>query len=137
MREDIEKYLDKKYGSKPEYLWRRYPGYAVFRHEDNRKWYAIIMNVTADKLGRDGEEEIAIIDVKIDDLMLRDILIRQEGYYPGYHMNKNSWITIALDGTVPFEEVCNMIDASFDMTLSARQKSYHQSSNENKAFKTL
>ena len=63
-----------------------------------------------------------IVDVKIDDLMLRDILLKQEGYYPGYHMNKAGWITIALDGTVPFDEVCRMIDASFEITASFKKK---------------
>lgn len=37
-------------------------------------------------------------------------------------MNKGKWITILLDGTVPFEEVCGMIDASFLATASAKKK---------------
>lgn len=78
MRDKIAKYLKKKYGTEPEYLWKRYPRFAVFRHEDNRKWYAAIMNVTPDKIGEMGCDEIDIIDVKIDDLMLRDILLQQD-----------------------------------------------------------
>ncbi len=52
------------------------------------------MDVDADKLGLPGTERIDIIDVKIDDLMLRDILLQQEGFLPAYHMNKGSWMTI-------------------------------------------
>ena len=122
MRDKIAKYLKKKYGTEPECLWKRYPRFAVFRHEDNRKWYAVIMNVTQDKIGEMGCDEIDIIDVKIDDLMLRDILLQQEGYYPGYHMNKGNWITIVLDGTVAFDEVCRMIDVSYEITASAKKK---------------
>ncbi|SFB31159.1 Predicted DNA-binding protein, MmcQ/YjbR family [Acetitomaculum ruminis DSM 5522] len=122
LREDVEKYIKKKYKASPEYLWKRYPDYAVFRHEDNRKWFAIIMDVDADKLGLPGTERIDIIDVKIDDLMLRDILLQQEGFLPAYHMNKGSWITILLDGTVKVDEICNMIDASFLDTASRKKK---------------
>ena len=59
--------------------------------------------------------------MKIDDLMLRDILLQQEGYLPGYHMNKGSWITILLGGTVSFDEIFNMIDASFLNTASKKK----------------
>jgi predicted DNA-binding protein (MmcQ/YjbR family) len=31
-------------------------------------------------------------------------------------MNKNHWLTILLDGTVPFETVCALIEQSYDMT---------------------
>ena len=122
LREDVEKYIKKKYKASPEYLWKRYPYYAAFRHEDNRKWFAIIMDVDGDKLGLPGTERIDIIDVKIDDLMLRDILLQQEGFLPAYHMNKGGWITILLDGTVKADEICNMIDASFLDTASKKKK---------------
>ncbi|MBP5222112.1 MAG: hypothetical protein J6Z35_02990, partial [Lachnospiraceae bacterium] len=32
-------YVQSRYGSYNEYLWRRYPNYAVFCHKDNLKWY--------------------------------------------------------------------------------------------------
>ena len=55
VREKVYGYVKKKYGSEPEYLWRRFPDYAIFRHEDNRKWYGIIMDVPREKLGICGE----------------------------------------------------------------------------------
>ena len=122
IREEVVKYIEKKYKASPENLWRSYPDYAVFRHDDNRKWFAIIMDVDADKLGLPGNERIDIIDVKIDDLMLRDILLQQEGYLSGYHMNKQKWITIMLDGSVDLQQVCRMIDASFLDTASKKKK---------------
>ena len=115
-RQNIFDYVKEKYNTTPEYLWKRYPTYAILRHEDNNKWYAAVMNVERQKLGLSGEGSIDIIDVKCDDQMFHDMLIGQDGYLPGYHMNKQSWLTILLDGTVPFEEVCGMIDASFMAT---------------------
>ena len=122
VREKVAKYIKKKYNALPEYLWKRYPDYAVFRHDDNRKWFAIIMDVEADKLGLPGTERMDIIDLKIEDLMFKDILLQQPGFLPAYHMNKGSWITILLDGTVPLEEIYRMIDASFLDTASKKKK---------------
>lgn len=46
-------YVQKKYKSKIEYLWKRYPNYAVFRHDDNNKWYGFVMDIFGYKLGLD------------------------------------------------------------------------------------
>ena len=35
---------------------------------------------------------------------------------------EDNWITIVLDGTVAFDEVCRMIDASYEMTASAKEQ---------------
>ena len=122
VREEIERYIKKTYKASPEYLWKRYPDYAVFRHDDNQKWFAIIMDVDTDKLGLSGTGRVDIIDLKIGDLILRDILLQQEGYLPGYHMNKQNWITILLDGSVDADQVCRMIDMSFLDTASKKKK---------------
>jgi predicted DNA-binding protein (MmcQ/YjbR family) len=55
VREKVYGYVKRKYGSEPEYLWRRFPDYAIFRHEDNRKWYGLIMDISAENLGLPGE----------------------------------------------------------------------------------
>lgn len=121
-RDKIFEYVKKKYKTTPEYLWKRYPTYAIFRHSDNNKWYGIIMRVTADKLGLPGNEQVDILNVKINDTLFMDMLLQQEGYFRGYHMNKASWITILLDGTVPFDEICERIDESFLNTASTKKK---------------
>ena len=105
LRDDVIKYVKKKYKSTPEYLWRRYPEYAVFRHEDNRKWFAIIMAVPRERLGLPGDERVDIINVKPEDPFLADILIQQEGFFKGYHFSKGNWVSILLDGTVPQETI--------------------------------
>ena len=36
-------HIKSEYGADPEFLWpNRYPSYAVFRHDDNKKWFALI-----------------------------------------------------------------------------------------------
>lgn len=87
-REILFKYIKKKYGASPEYPWKRYPDYAVFRHDDNSKWFALVMDVDASSLGLPGGASVDVIDLKIDDLFFRDMLIREDGILPAYHMNK-------------------------------------------------
>ena len=122
MKDSVFVYIKKKYKTSPEYLWKRYPEYAVFRHADNNKWFALQAAVPGDKLGIDRDEPVQIINVKVDDIFFRDMLINQEGIIPAYHMNKQHWITVLLDGSVKQEQVFDLIDASYMATASAKKK---------------
>ncbi len=121
-REEIFRYVRKKYGSRIEYLWARYPGYAVFRHDDNKKWYGLVMDVPRERLGISGEGSVDILNVKLSDPLLRDLLLRQDGYFPGYHISRGNWISVLLDGSVPAEEICRHIDSSYEATASAQTR---------------
>ena len=44
-RQTVFDYIIKKYKVQPEYPWRKYNGSAVFRHTDNNKWFALVMDV--------------------------------------------------------------------------------------------
>ena len=122
MKDIVFEYIKKKYKTSPEYLWKRYPEYAVFRHADNNKWFALQAAVPGDKLGIDRDEPVQIINVKVDDIFFRDMLINKEGIIPAYHMNKQHWITVLLDGSVKQEQVFDLIDASYMATASAKKK---------------
>ena len=118
----VFKYIKKEYDADPEYLWSRFPGYAVFRHADNKKWFALVADISCEKLGLERDGDVFIINVKVDDPVFMDMLLRQEGYYSAYHMNKKNWITVILDGTVPLKEIYSVIDFSFDTTASKKKK---------------
>ena len=124
IRERLFAYAGKKYRASPEYLWARYPNYAVLRHRDNRKWFALVMDIPAAKLGLERGDTVDILNVKMEDALLADLLIQQEGFYRGYHISRGNWISILLDGTVAFEELCRWLDESFMATASreTRQK---------------
>lgn len=122
MREEIFKYVRKKYKTEPDYPFSIAPGYPVLRHKDNRKWFALIMDIPRNKLGLKGTEQVDILNVKLGDPMFVDMLVRQPGYFYGYHISRSSWISILLDGTVPFEEICQWIDESYTVTASKRKK---------------
>ncbi len=122
MREQILEYSKKKYKAAPEHLWNSFPNYVVLRHNDNSKWFAVIMDVPREKLDLSGEERIDILNVKLEDPLLVNILTQQPGYLRGYHMSRGSWLSILLDGTVPFEEIKELIDMSFFATASKQRK---------------
>lgn len=112
-RKEIFEYVKKQYGTIPEYLWSSSPDSAVLRHQ-NGKWYAVIMNVERSKLGLDGDGTVEIIDVKCDTAMT-GMIIQTYGFLPGYHMNKQHWITILLDGIVGESKILDFLDMSYDL----------------------
>ena len=121
-RKTVFDYIKKKYKVFPEYPWRRYDENAVFRHTDNKKWFALVMDVQREKLGISGKDYIDVVNLKIDDMFFRDMIIREDGILPAYHMNKLHWITVLLDNTVPEARVFELIDMSFFATASAKKK---------------
>ena len=122
LRGEVFDYIKKKYKAEPEYLWARFPEYAVFRHSDNQKWFGIVMNISFDKLTRSRSGTVDVLNVKLGDILMRDMLLSQEGYYPGYHIARGNWLSVVLDGTVPVDEIKQLIDLSFAATASAKKK---------------
>lgn len=122
MREEVFTYIKKKYKTTPEYPWAKDNTSAVFRHSDNKKWFALAMCVGRNKLGLSEEGDVDALNLKIDDMMLQDILTQEQGIFPAYHMNKQHWITVLLDGTVEKDKVCDLIDMSYAATASKKKK---------------
>ena len=79
------------------------------------------MRVKRSRLGLDLSDDspVDVLNVKCPS-ELTGSLRMQDGILPAYHMNKRHWISILLDGTVPLEEVCGLLDMSFEQT--ARKK---------------
>lgn len=129
--ERIAELIFKKYGEKPDFPWREFPDYEVFRHRDNKKWFGLIMNISPDKLyARDSSEkqrlpasvvdkrEIHILDLKMPSAEI-PALDQNEDIFPAYHMNAGYWISVLLE---------DILQDSFIMELV--EKSYHLTQNE-------
>ncbi|MBO4637624.1 MAG: MmcQ/YjbR family DNA-binding protein [Clostridiales bacterium] len=130
MRTRTEEYIRTQYGVSPEYPWDRDDMSAVFRHKDNRKWFALIMSVGRDRLGLPGKGTVNVINLKINDPLYHDSLVHEDGIMPAYHMNKRSWITVLLDGMVPEDLVFSLIDLSFSATGPKAKKTVSRPSKE-------
>ncbi|WP_265456213.1 MmcQ/YjbR family DNA-binding protein [Enterococcus sp. HY326] len=90
---------------------------SVFRHRRNQKWFALLMSVTGDKLDLPTNDELTILNLKIEP-ELGSILQEQAGFFPAYHMNKSHWITVDLRQFADFSELAGLIDASYSLTLT-------------------
>jgi len=121
---DLQRFISENYGADAEHPWEKYPDYTVFRHGNNQKWFALFMDIPKEKLGLPGKELISVLNVKCEPLMIGS-LRSEHGIYPAYHMNKSSWITIALDGSVSEEKTKWLLDMSYDLT-SKRTKGKNQ-----------
>lgn len=114
-RSQLYIHIKQTYGTDPEFLWQKYPNYAVFRHDDNHKWYAIVMNVPRGTVGLTGEGMVDVLNLKLDPSLIDDLRTRS-GFAPGYHMNKMHWVSIVLDGLVVDEEIASLLDMSYQAT---------------------
>lgn len=121
-RDDVYDYALKQYDTAPEHPWMPLPLYAVLRRSDNKKWYAIIMDVPKNKLGLKGEERVDILDIKCDPF-LRETLLGKKGFLPAYHLNRENWITVLLDGSVEKDTVFDLIDKSYEIAKGKSKKS--------------
>ncbi|MCM1195298.1 MAG: MmcQ/YjbR family DNA-binding protein [Corallococcus sp.] len=108
------KYVREKYGDEEEYLWQKFPSNAVWRRKDNRKWYGVLLTVSKRKLGLPSDETAEILDLRADTEKGAPVIDGKK-YFPGYHMNKKTWFTVILDGSVSAEEIFGWIDRSYEL----------------------
>lgn len=114
-RQELKTVIMENYNAINDFPWKNYPTYEVFRHPSNKKWFAVIMDLPREKLGLNGKEVITVVNFKCEQFMIESLLM-EDGFFPGYHMNKKHWITVLLDGTVPDEKIRMLLDMSFDAT---------------------
>ncbi len=112
--QEIIQYVEQRYGDELEYLWPKFPNNAIWRRKDNKKWYGAILTTTKDKIGLIGQETIEVLDLRADKDMLPQI-VDNEKYFAGYHMNKQHWISIVLDGKLELVEICQRLDDSYKL----------------------
>ena len=114
-REELIEYAVSEHGAQPEYLWKKYPNYFVLRHAVGGKWFAVVMDVPKCRLGLDGDGSVYIADLKCGPI-LGGSYLGKNGFLPAYHMNKENWISVLLDGSVPQEEFITLLETSYYLT---------------------
>lgn len=119
-REEVLKYAREKFRIEPDYPWMRDPDSAVLRHRDNEKWFALLMTVSKQKLGLREPDQADILTVKSDPILIGSLIDGQH-FFSAYHMNREHWITVLLDGTTPAEAVFHLLDLSYERTKSRKE----------------
>ncbi|MFV0560189.1 MAG: MmcQ/YjbR family DNA-binding protein [Enterococcus sp.] len=94
-RNEVLEYIEDTYDVFPEYIFKKFPSYCVFKHKRGKKWFGLLMTINKSKLDAHSDKEIDVIDVKIEP-ELGDILKNSPAIYPAYHMNKEHWVTVDL-----------------------------------------
>ena len=120
-REQIENYIKDTFPTEADHPWAKYPDYVVYRRQDNRKWFAIIMRIPRTSLGLGSTDMLDIINLKLDPSLI-DSLRTESGFYPAYHMNKVHWISAALDDSTADDKLKTLLELSYDITAPAAQK---------------
>lgn len=113
---EIIKYIKGKYNDDLEYLWVKFPNNAIWRNKVNNKWYGALLVLNESKLGLKSDKTIDIIDLRYQKDKIKDVIDNKK-IFEGYHMNKNNWITIRLDGSMDIKEIFNLIDNSYNLSL--------------------
>lgn len=115
MKQEILQYIKDFYGVEVEFLWESSPENGAFRNPRNKKWFAVLLgSLPKSKLGIKSGEKSDVLNLKCDPI-LSFALVDNARIFPGYHMNKEHWISVLLDGSVSTEELKNLVDMSFEI----------------------
>ena len=114
-REELRQFILSSYNAEPDRPWLNHPRFEVFRHSNNQKWFALVMDIPKSKLGLPSADMIDVVNLKCDPILVGS-LRGDAGIFPAYHMSKANWITVALDGSVPDEKLKVLLDLSYELT---------------------
>jgi predicted DNA-binding protein (MmcQ/YjbR family) len=81
-----------------------------------------VFAILSESLLADSAGRLASVNLKCDPaeaLMLRQIF---PAISPGYHMNKQHWNTVLLDGSVPENELKRQIEQSYQLVVATLPK---------------
>lgn len=72
-------------------------------------------------------EEKGYLNLKCDPVIAENLREQHKDVRPGYHMNKQHWNTIILEGSLPESAIFEMIDHSYDLVVISLPKSIRES----------
>ncbi|MBO4815904.1 MAG: MGMT family protein [Clostridia bacterium] len=113
----IIKYIKNKYNDELEFLWEKYSDSAIWRNKINNKWYGVLLKVPKNRLGISSDEIVEIIDLRYNKESIEEI-IDNKIIFPGFHMNKKSWITMKLDNSLETNKIIELIANSYNLSLN-------------------
>ncbi len=65
-----------------------------------------------------GDPEAPEVSLKCDPALALELRAEFSAVTPGYHLNKDHWNTVRLDGTVPDEVLDEMVEHSYDRVVA-------------------
>ena len=120
-REELKSFILEHYIAATDRPWQKYPSCDVFRHPGGGNWLALVMDLPRGRLGLSGFGTLDVVNLKCDPVLVAS-LQGGSGIFPAYHMNKENWLTVALDGSAPDDILRALLDMSYDLTRPKRRK---------------
>lgn len=106
-RDDVKAYMMAKKATEETFPFG--PDTAVYKVMG--KMYALLPNDDPLRLSLKCDPDLAEV--------LRE---NYDAVKPGYHLNKRHWNTVAIDGSIPDDEIEEMIDESYRLVVSKMTK---------------
>ena len=111
----ITEHIYSRWGIKPDFPFGEdpYDECGAFRHPENKKWFALVMNVARGAVLKNGDKSrVDVVNLKSADVP-GDL---RAGVYPAYHMNHRLWISVLLDDTLDDAGITALVENSFALT---------------------
>lgn len=112
-RQEVFDWCRQQFGTEEDYPWP--DNNAVLRHEKSKKWYGVVLEVNGKKIGLMDDGLVDVLNVKCDPIMIGSLRL-QDGFFPAYHMNKDTWLSILLDRSDLDESIKNLLNLSYELT---------------------
>ena len=128
-RAELTSYIAEQYGVTCDHPFTDDNDTAVFRHPNNRKWFALVMNIPKSKVEPSAEGRVDVVNLKCPSEII-DSFWAEKGIYPAYHMNKHHWLTILLDGSVDRERLLFLLELSYHSTQTKPKPKNRKTSDE-------
>jgi predicted DNA-binding protein (MmcQ/YjbR family) len=58
------------------------------------------------------------VSLKCEPLLAEQLRVTHPAVTPGYHLNKQHWNTVIIDGSLPQQTITDMIEDSYDLVVS-------------------
>ena len=106
-RDDLKQYCEGKPGTEGSYPFG--PGVLVIKVMG--KMFALI-----------PDDDPLTINLKCDPALAEILRQNYEAVQPGYHMDKRHWNTVSIDGSIPDEDIIDMIEQSYALIVKGLKK---------------
>lgn len=95
-----------------EQPWESSPKFTTYKAGASKKWFALLMDIEADKLGLEESQMIDVLNIKLPPEDIK-YLVDQKVFFPAYHMNKKHWISVYLNQVADEEQLLALIKKSY------------------------
>ena len=90
-RKELFEWAKEIYGAEPDYPWSDWN--CVLRHKNNKKWFALVVEFNARKLGLAEDKTVDVLNIKCDPMMIGSLRMK-EGFFPAYYISDDDSIQV-------------------------------------------